>query len=201
MDTKKTGNKGNNPKKGSQIRVEPIRSKAAIKRIKLMLANSPLYSAVFCLGINTAFRASDLLSIKVHQVQNLEAGGMLAVKEKKTGKIRRVAVNQTCVDAIHRLLDSRAYNDDDCIFMGQRGVLTVSSLGSLVKKWCQEAGLNDGNYSSHTLRKTWGYAQRVWFNASLPILVEAFNHSSQKQTLAYLGIQEEEIMDLYANEL
>ena len=198
---KRVGNNGNNPKKGSKLAVEPIRSKAAIKRIKLMLADNPLYSALFCLGINCAYRASDLLSIKVHQVKNLEAGGQIAVREKKTGKLRRVAVNQTCVDAIHRLLDSRNYQDDDFLFIGQRGVMTVSYLGTLVKRWCKEAGLNEGNYSSHTLRKTWGYFQRVYFNASLPVLVSAFNHSSQKQTLAYLGIVEEEVLDLYANEL
>ena len=201
MANSKSGNNGNNPKKGSEIRVEPIRSKSAIKRIKAMLAYSPLYSAIFSLGINTAFRASDLLSIKVHQVKNLEAGGMLTVTEKKTGKIRRVAINQTCLATIQTLLASRAYQEDDFLFMGQRGVLSVSSLGSLMKRWCAGAGLNEGNYSSHTLRKTWGYGQRVWFNASLPVLVEAFGHSSQKQTLAYLGIQETEIMDLYANVL
>jgi len=31
--------------------------------------------------------------------------------------------------------------------------------------------------------------------------MEMFNHSSQKQTLAYLGIQSEEIEEAYLNEL
>jgi integrase len=197
----KKGTNPNRPKKGASIRVDPIRSRRAINRIKKLLADKPLYSAIFCLGINSAYRASDLLSIKVHQVRNLEAGGMLAVKEKKTGKLRRVNVNQTCVDAIQALLSTRDYKDDDFLFLGQRGPLTVPSLTNLVKKWCKEAGVNDGNFGSHTLRKTWAYHQRITFGASLPVLVDALNHSSQRQTLDYFGIQEEEIQDLYANQL
>ncbi len=51
------------------------------------------------------------------------------------------------------------------------------------------------------MRKTWGYQQRVMKNAPIPILMEAFGHSTQAQTLAYLCIQEEEIQDLYGLEL
>ncbi|MBF0289759.1 MAG: tyrosine-type recombinase/integrase [SAR324 cluster bacterium] len=197
----KKGTNPNRPKKGSTIRVDPIRSRRAINRIKKILQDKPLYSALFCLGINSAYRASDLLSIKVHQVRDLKDGGMIAIKEKKTGKLRRVNVNQNCIDPIQALLATRDYKDDDFLFMGQRGPLTVPSLTNLVKKWCREAGVTDGNFGSHTLRKTWAYHQRMEFNASLPVLVDALNHSSQKQTLEYLGIQEEEIQDLYANQL
>jgi hypothetical protein len=35
----------------------------------------------------------------------------------------------------------------------------------------------------------------------LPRLMVCFNHSTQRQTLDYLGIQPEEIKDVYANEL
>lgn len=197
------GQNQNHPKKGSSIKVEPIRDKAAIKRIKKNLSDNPMYSALFCLGINCAFRAGDLLSIKVKQVRNLQTGGQLTVKEKKTGKSRTVNVNRNCVEAIQVLLASRDYQSEDYLFLGKRGVLTVSSLSNLVKKWCKEAGLghNGENYSSHSLRKTWGFMQRTEFHASLPVLMRAYGHSSQNQTLTYLGIQEEEVQDLYANEI
>jgi hypothetical protein len=58
-----------------------------------------------------------------------------------------------------------------------------------------------GNYGSHTLRKTWGYHQRVTFGQALPVLCEVLGHSTQRQTLAYLCIQAEEIRSVYANEL
>jgi integrase len=196
----KKGQNPNRPGKGVSIKVEPIRSRTSIKRIRLLLSKSPIYSTLFCLGINTAFRASDLLSIKVVDVRDLQADGELKLREKKTGKDRRVNLNKVCVDEIQKLLKTRDYQDGDYLFHGQRGLLTVPSVSRLVKKWCQDAGLK-GNYAAHSLRKTWGYHQRLTFGASLPLLVEAFGHATQRQTLDYLGIQPEEIKDLYANAL
>ncbi len=51
----------NHPKKGDCIKVEPIRTKKAIKKIKKIL--SPRDRCLFTLGINTAYRANGLLSI------------------------------------------------------------------------------------------------------------------------------------------
>ncbi len=66
--------------------------------------------------------------------------------------------------------------------------------------WCQQVGLK-GNYGSHTLRKTWGYQQRGQKNTPIPLLMEAFGHTTQKQTLEYLCIQAEEISELFDMEL
>ena len=74
--------------------------------------------------------------------------------------------------------------------------LTVSSVNRLVKSWCAQASLNE-NYGSHTLRKTWGYHQRVGNNASVAKLMKAFGHSSETQTLEYLGILATEVYALY----
>jgi len=76
----------------------------------------------------------------------------------------------------------------------------VPSVHKLLKGWCSEINLK-GNYGSHTLRKTWGYHQRVTFGVDLPRLMVCFNHSTQRQTLDYLCIQPEEIKDVYENEL
>lgn len=54
-----------------------------------------------------------------------------------------------------------------------------------------------GNYGSHSLRKTWGYHQRIQSGTSVALLMEAFGHLSEAQTLAYLCIQNTEIQDLY----
>jgi integrase len=90
--------------------------------------------------------------------------------------------------------------DDDYLFQSQRRHVLTVSVHKLVKSWCGEINLN-GNYGSHTLRKTWGYHQRVTFGVDLPRLVVCFNHSTQRQTLDYLCIQPEEIKDVYENEL
>jgi hypothetical protein len=76
----------------------------------------------------------------------------------------------------------------------------VPSVHSLVKSWCRAINLK-GNFGSHSLRKTWGYHQRVTFGVDIPRLMVCFNHSTQRQTLDYLCIQPEEIKGVYENEL
>ena len=80
---------------------------------------------LFTIGINTNLRASDLLRIKVGQVRDLKPGDEIELKEKKTGKSRRITLNKSCVQAIQRLLATRSYEDADPLFLGQRGPLTV----------------------------------------------------------------------------
>jgi len=196
-------NKGQNynrPAPGSQIRVEPIKSLKDIETIKKLLSDNPLYSALFTIGINTNLRASDLLSIKVSQVRGLKPMDELTLAEKKTGNQRRISLNKTCIDAIKELLATRPYQDNDYLFIGQRGLLTVAAVNQLVKKWCKAINLK-GNYGSHTLRKTFGYIQRTHFGHSLPELMEVFGHATQRQALTYLCVQPEEIKKIYANEI
>jgi integrase len=198
--TKKSTKNPNHPPKGSTIRVDPIRKLKDIKAIKKMLHDKPRDLCLFTLGINTNLRASDLLRITAGMVRHLEAGDELTLKEKKTGKHRRITLNKSVIASIQALLNSRDYEDDDLLFLGQRGCLTVSSVNRLVKMWCAEINLK-GNYGSHTLRKTFGYHQRVTFNVGVAELMVTFNHSSQRQTLDYLCIQDEEIRSIYMNEI
>ncbi len=199
------GENKNHPAKGSTISVEPIKKISDIKKIKKILANNPRDFCLFVLGTNTNLRASDLLNIKIEQVAGLKAGDELVLKEIKTGKGRRITLNKAVVKAVGGLLASKqgkGHKQSDNLFTSQRGrgALSVPSLSRLVKSWCADINLK-GNYASHSLRKTWGYQQRVSFGVGLPELMVCFNHSSQRQTLDYLCIQSEEIRDIYANEI
>jgi len=201
MTAQTTSPNPNRPQKGSTIKVEPIKDKKAIGRIKKLLADNPRDLALFTLGINTNLRASDLLRIKVEQVRGLKAGDEIEIKEKKTAKRRRITLNKAVIATIDQLLKSDGYQDSDYLFKSQRAaVLTVQSVHRLVKGWCKALNLK-GNYGSHTLRKTWGYHQRVTFGVGLPELMVAFNHASQRQTLDYLCVQPEELKSIYENEL
>jgi integrase len=200
----KNGGNGNHPKKGSRIKVEPIKKLKDVNTIKKLLSDKPRDLTLFTIGINTNLRASDLLRLKVSQVRHLKptkGGNELEIVEKKTGKPRRITLNKTCIEAIRNLLSSNSCENSAYLFQSQRReVLTVPSVFRLVKSWCRAINLK-GNYGSHTLRKTWGYHQRVTFGVDLPRLMVCFNHSTQRQTLDYLCIQPEEIKDVYENEL
>jgi len=166
----KKGENWNHPVKGSSITVKPIRSTKDIKTIKKMLAGNPRDLCIFILGINTNLRASDILNLRVHDVLGKDE---LVLKEKKTGKARRITLNNTVKKAIKNLLESRKDEEDDYLFLGLRGPLTVPTLSRIVKDWCQAINLKD-NYGSHSLRKTWGYHQRVSFGMVLPELMVCF---------------------------
>ncbi len=196
----------NHPKKGSTIKVEPIRSKTAIENIKKILAGRPRDLCLFTLGINTAFRANELLSIRLAQVKNLSAGDPLELKESKTQKHRRVMINKTSAAILKMYLSGddhlnvSSLNGNTPIFYSQRGnVLIVSSVTRLLKEWCAAVGLK-GNYGSHTLRKTWGYWQYKR-GTPIPLLMVAFGHATQQQTLTYLGIQTKDVQQIYDMEL
>jgi integrase len=163
----------NHPKLGDSIKVEPIRTVNAINNLKKYLTPSPRNFALFVVGINTAYRASELLSIKIGQIRHLKPGDRLEVKQRKTKKYRAVTVNMATVEAIKYLLeylDQKALqvrdlswiDDDSYLFAGRKPdkALTVPSLNNLVKDWCSKTNLK-GNFGSHTLRKTWGYMQRT----------------------------------------
>ncbi|MCT4609424.1 MAG: site-specific integrase [Pelagimonas sp.] len=193
----------NHPKKGSSIKVEPIRDVKAIKRIKKLYADSPRDLCLFTFGINSAYRAGEILSIKVGQVAHLRAGDRLEIKQTKSGKYRAITVNRSVVNALDGWLRVHPDpNPDAPLFPSRKKgrALSVSSVNNMIKRWCREVGLK-GNYGSHTMRKTWGYHQRVQQNTPIPLLMEAFGHSNQAQTLEYLCIQEAEIQDLYGLEL
>lgn len=194
------GQNYNHPVRGSEIRVDPIRDPKDIQAIKRLLADKPRDLCLFVLGINTNLRASDLIRIRSSQVRDLKPMDEISIIEKKTGKLRRISLNKSCIEVIKRLMDSREYQDNEALFIGKRGPLSVGSVNRLVKGWCKAIKLR-GNFGSHTLRKTWGYHQRLTFGASLPELMTCFNHSSQRQTLDYLCIQPEEIRSIYANEI
>lgn len=192
----------NRPAPGSSIKVEPIRSKRAISNIKKILVDQPRNLCLFTLGINTAWRANELISITVGQVKHLTPGDTLELKQSKNQRYRATPLNATAIQSIQAWLShpGAPQNDAQALFTGQRGALTVETVSRLVKQWCRETGLK-GNYASHSLRKTWGYWQRIGRGTSVALLMHAYGHSSEKQTLEYLGIQAEEITEIYDMEL
>ncbi len=193
----------NHPKKGASIKVEPITDLGAIAKIKARLADNPRDLCLFTLGINTAYRANELVSIRVGQVWKLKAGDRLELRQSKNGKYRSTTLNQVVIDAIKLALNAHPDRRADApLFWSHKTKEALSSvtITGMVKQWCRDAGLQ-GNFGSHTLRKTWGYHQRKTFGKPTALLTRAFGHASEWQTLEYLCIQPEEMEELYAEAL
>lgn len=185
--------------KGPRGAMEPIKDKFGILKIKEMLQDNPRDYCLFTFGINTAFRAGDTLSLNVGDVRGRTS---VVIKEEKTGKRRTVFLNEGVQHAIQLLLASRPNAlDTDPLFIGaKRGTrITVETYGRLVKSWCKDAGM-EGLFCSHSLRKTFGYQQRM-NGASVDLLQKAFGHSSGMITMAYVGIDDDEMVKLYSHSI
>ena len=167
------------------------------------MAGSPRDLCLFTFGINTAYRAGELLSLSVGQVDYLHLGDRLDLKQAKTKLYRPATLN---APVIRTLRDWLAVHPDPSpeapLFVSRKDgrALRVATVNNLVKTWCREAGLR-GNYGSHSLRKTWGYHQRVQAGRPVALLMTAYGHASERQTLDYLCIQDTEIKELYDLEL
>ena len=191
----------NHPKKGSKITVDPIRCDKDITRIKKHLKNNLRDLLLFTIGINNGLRMGDLLSLRVGQVRDLKVGESLTIREQKTGKDNILMINKGVYSVLQDYLSDGQFSDEDYLFQSRKGKnkpLSVSSVHRMVKEWTY--GIN-GNFGTHTLRKSFCFFQRTRYGVSFEILCRRLNHSNPSTTMRYLGIQSKEVNDILMNEI
>jgi len=197
----------NHPKKGSRIKVEPIRDKKHIQKLKDLLADNPRDLCLFTLGINTAYRAKELVSITVGQVEHLKVGDRLEIMQSKNGKYRAVTLNNNAIEAIQTCIANHPSPTPDApLFFSKtsKNPLKSNTVSKYMKGWCNQLGML-GNYGSHSMRKTWGYHVYRYRSprnspptyARIAQLMTAYGHATERQTLEYLCIQDHDISALY----
>ena len=161
---------------------------------------------LFLIGINLGIRASDLCNLKYSFFMNddgtfKEHYSLKPKKTRKTNKFVKLYFNQTVKKAITNYIDEyNVDNLDEYLFKSRKGgAITEKSLWKIIVDAANDAGL-EGNYGSHTLRKTFGFW--VYHNAedknnALVILQTIFNHSSPAITSRYIGLTDNEISDVF----
>ena len=152
-------------------------------------------------GCFFGLRISDLLSLTWKQVLNED--GVFTLNEKKTGKRRTIKVNANFkkhIEDCHQALG--VTDDNENCFLSRKGcVYTTQRINVKFKFIKVRYGLKIGNFSTHTLRKTFG--RKVFESAgeqaevALVRLMELFNHSSVAITKRYLGLRQEELLETY----
>jgi integrase len=182
-------------RKGRSCMVEPIKNPEDLERIKKLLKDKPRDLALFTLGINSGLRGGDILSLTVGQVKNAKPGDIVHIKEKKTGKQNYFVINHAIHKTLKTYLNAKDVSNDERLFP-----ITIQRFHQLVRKWTMEAGIH-GNFGTHSLRKTFGYMQRIMYCADWNALASRFNHASPKTTERYLGIGDEEINSMLMNEI
>jgi len=189
-------------KKGSKITAEPIRKQKDIKSISRLLRSKPRDFLLWTFGINNGVRANDLVRLKYSQVEGLKPGAVIKIVESKTGKDNVLVINNSVFKALQNYIQEVKPAPQDYLFSSRKGKGHISSqsVGRMVRSWAEAINLK-GQYGAHTLRKTFGYHQRVTFGAGFEILCKRYNHSSPVVTMRYLGIEDKEIHELLMNEV
>ncbi len=185
--------------------VQPIRDLKAIRAIKGNLKRkNPRNFLLFTLGINTGLRISDLLRLKVEDVQD-ERGKIkeyLDLNEKKTKKQRLIYLNDEAKNALEYFLDkTRIYDLSRYLFISDKTKINkpISRIRAwqLIQSWCREAGIKT-RIGTHTLRKTMGYQMRI-AGVAIEIIQEVLGHQSISMTKRYLGITDDEVTKAFKN--
>ena len=70
---------------------------------------------LFLIGFNTAFRAEDLLQLKVKDIEK----GYVSIKENKTGKWQHFRMNKDLHNEIMEYVRKYELNSNSYLFMGQ----------------------------------------------------------------------------------
>ncbi len=181
--------------------VEPIRNKKKIEDMKKVLkANNLRDYCLFVLGINSGLRISDLLNLKISDVaEGKKIKDRISLREQKTGKIKDFPIGATSVKALKEYLDETGYTPDDYLFKSRKGSGPIGreQAWRILSEAADTVGITD-SIGTHTLRKTFGY----WaFKSGVDItrIQKLLNHSSPGVTLAYIGITQDELDDVYLN--
>lgn len=151
-------------------------------------------------GCFFGLRISDLRSLKWSMLLN---GDKFELNEKKTGKYRQIKINKDYQghirDCYHKL--NICNPDEYCFLSHKKVVYSTQRINVLLKEVKQKYNLKIDNFSTHTLRKTFGrqVVEMAGQNSEMALirLMELFNHSSVAITKRYLGIRQEELLSTY----
>lgn len=140
----------------------------------------------FCLEFIHGLRISDILRYRVRDC--MKKG--YRIREKKTRKEKIYDWNPHLKREINEYIKNK--DPDEFLFKSRKGKnnpISRQRAYDIIKIACNKCEIY--NVGTHTLRKTFGYYLYNLSKLNLPILMEIFNHSSERITLAYIGITQE----------
>ena len=176
--------------------VQPIRDREKIEGIKRILrATSIRDELLFTLGINTGLRISDILALKVGDVwRKKKVVDRLEIRESKTRKVRLIVLSAKTCRLIQRYFakERPKATCSEPLFLSQKGgSISRQHAYYVLNKAARYVGITE-RIGTHSLRKTFGYfAYKT--GTDLAMIQKLLNHSSQAETLRYIGITQEQM--------
>lgn len=173
--------------------VKPIKSMEKIQEIKQILSKKPRNALLFSFGINSGLRIADILSLDVKDVKDKD---YIELREKKSNKYKKFPINENLKAEIEEFIKDKP--DEIPLFYTQKHCrLDRAQAYRIINKAARIVGIK-GRIGTHTLRKTFGYHFYQQYD-DIVMLQKIFNHSSPSITLRYIGIEQEDIDEVYRN--
>jgi len=172
--------------------VEPIKSKKDIEAMKNYLKSKSLRDwALFVLGINSALRISDLLKLRVSDVcdENGKIKERIIVTEIKTSKRKNFPLNNNVKSALLEYL-SIIPSNQIVLFASRKGdeSITRQQAHRILSESAKKVGIKEP-VSTHSCRKSFAYALYE-AGVDLTRIQSLLNHSSPKETIRYIGLNQ-----------
>ena len=153
-------------------------------------------------GCFFGLRISDLLQLTWKQILDSDE---LVIWEQKTGKRRVIRINKGFQGHIKDCHDAMKVHDDNrpCFLNRYGSIISLQMVNREFKTIKVKYKLPINNFSTHTMRKTWG--RQIWEQENaqgrgelcLIKLSMMMNHSQESITRHYLGIRQEELGEVY----
>lgn len=180
--------------------VHPIRDRKKIDAMKKYLrGSSERNHCLFTLGINSGLRISDLLRLDICDVvEGKKVKDRICLRESKTGKHKEFPISSNAKKAIADYLKTREnYQLDDPLFLSrkQNGYLGRWQAYKIINDAARAVGIKE-KIGTHTLKKTMGY-HAYKEGKDITLIQKLFNHSAPSITLAYIGITQEDLDNVY----
>lgn len=190
--------------------VQPIRDLEKISEVRAYLANkNKRDELLFCFGIYTGLRISDMLTIKVKDVYGKDYFYIIEQKTKRAkqrSKKYTVRKRIPIVKKLKKLITNycECLKMTDYLFKSRQGKnrpITRVRAYDILRNAAQYCGLKE--IGTHTLRKTFGYLVYHENDKDVALLQDIFNHSAPYITLKYIGVNQDAIDEAYSalNEL
>ena len=129
--------------------------------------------------------------------KNLQFYDYLILKEKKTGKAKKIKINDSLKKLILEYVVNNGLSYESHLFPSKKGGFISRIQAYRVLKDCAEL-LGVQNFGTHSLRKTWGYWTYKISLYNIGLIMDTFNHSSQSITLRYIGVNQDQKDELYS---
>ena len=188
----------------TKSRSEPIRDPSKVLAIKNTLKSeaSPRDYLLFVLGLNTALRLRDLLALRVGDVIDSRGRVRNAICPRQSGlPTLRGKLNASCRDALRYYISETKPEDREALLFCStepNRPMSRTQVWRLINEWCHAAGLVDGRYGSHTLRKTWGYMALKHCSIPIGSIQAKYHHATPGVTKRYLGVEGDKIDNVEA---